>query len=298
MSLGELSPWTQQQQLRGECRTSPARPSSPLCDGELDYALRSQRLHYEQSLLDLNRRILRLETDKTQLQWTVKQLNNSASTQRGRHFKGVRTHLRKLRTGLAAIREAYTSEAANLTHFFAQSLQCLQELSEERKQRYQSIRIQMKDSYASPQPGPESAPASPRESSSPVPEELQDLRQWASLRRMMENCAALQCLHCGSLLAPAHFHNHILSCRLETIASPRRDKSTEARLRSERNKARLEAERLLLQLKGVKMEWALREERREERDIQHRTLVRRGMRLLQEGDTEGALEQLAAAQKC
>lgn len=291
MSLGELSPWTQQQQLRGDCHTSPARPTSPM--GEVDYALRSQRLHYEQNLLDLNRRILRLETDKTQLQWTVKQLHHSASSQRDRHFKGVRTQLRKLRMGLAAIREVCSSEVASLTHFFAQSLQCLQELGEERKQRQQRIK-----SFHSLQPWPESAPASPREPSSPVPEELQELRHLTSLRRMMENCAALQCLHCGSLLAPSHFHSHVLSCKLETIASPRRDKSTEARLRAERNQAKLEAERLLLQLKGVKLEWALREERREERDIQQRTLVRRGMRLLQEGDTEGALEQLAAAQRC
>ena len=291
MSLGELSPWTQQQQLRGECRTSPARPSSHLYDGEGEYALRSQRLHYEQSLLDLNKRILRLETDKTQLQWTVKQLNSSASSQRERHFKGVRTQLRKLRAGLATVREVCASEAASLTHFFAQSLLCLQELSAERRQRQQHFK-----QFHSPQPGPESA--SPREPSSPAPEELQELRHLASMRRMLDNCAALQCLHCGSLLAPCHFHSHVLSCRLETIASPRRDKSTESRLRAERNHARLEAERLLLQLKGVKLEWALREERREERDIQQRTLLRRGMRLLQEGDAEAAIEQFSAAQRC
>lgn len=290
MSLDHLSPRTEQQQLRGECRTSPPRNSSPIC--ELDFALRSQQLRYEQNLLDLNRRILRLETDKTQLEWRVKRLSSPPS--REGHLRGVRKQLRRLRAGLAAIRDAWTSQSTHLTHFFVQSLQCVQEICQESHQRYRSqlssLQMRLK------QPEIQTEPTSPREPSSP--EELRELRHVANVSRMIDSCGAMQCLHCGSLFPPQRFHRHILSCRVETIASPARGKSTEARLRMERNQARLEAERLLLQLKSAKVEWALLEERREERALQQRTLLRRAIQLLRQGDSEGALEQLNVAEHC
>ena len=130
------------------------------------------------------------------------------------------------------------------------------------------------------------APCSPQ-----PPDELQELRLLATYRRMVSSCAKMQCSHCLALLPTAEFHDHVLVCRLETLSTQvsvvdQSESRVQAlklkigQLRNERDRARLEAERLLVQLKSVKLDWALTLERKEERTMRMRADLKQIVRVL------------------
>ena len=368
---------------------------------DLEFNLRNQKLLYEQSLLDANKRILRLESEKNHLNWKAKQLASPRGAKRQRDTKGLRGNLRKLKSHLNALKAGWGAEVTAMQSLCAESLTCMKEVYDEQHQRLkthnstlqQTIRELQSDSpdlsrhsesnphsaqhlrdllreksveveqlqrillqKSSEQRGSLSCkechslletrtrqvmdlkrqagelrmqlnspssmkPPSPLHSralsQSPRGDTVlteppmlfsppEELRQLGTFRRMLSNCSKMQCLHCRSLVLPVAFNDHILTCRLEALQDPKSPPDEEksrlsmlkiklGQLRNERDRARLEAERLLLQLKSVKLDWALTEERQNERAHQLRLTLKQVLQALTEVRAKGSHSQLETA---
>lgn len=172
---------------------------------------------------------------------------------------------------------------------------------EELKRQAGDLRIQLSSPSSLKPPSPYHTRAvshSPRAKEAPTPfspqppDELEELRLFATYRRMISSCSKMQCTHCLVFLPTADFHDHVLICRLEALNTTRPSAvdQSESRiqalklkigqLRNERDRARLESERLLVQLKSVKLDWALTLERKEERAMRMRADLKQIVRVL------------------
>jgi hypothetical protein len=129
---------------------------------------------------------------------------------------------------------------------------------------------------------PDSPSPSPEPSFFEKQEEYKLLKQY---QRMIAHALSIECEFCSRNLATSAFHDHILTCRLEesfnkSKSFPERpsyekiqdlEKQVEilklalGKLKNQRDKAKIESEKLLMQLKQVKLEWALSEENTDER---------------------------------
>lgn len=172
---------------------------------------------------------------------------------------------------------------------------------DELKRQAGELRIQLSSPSSLKPPSPYHTRAvshSPRAKEAPAPfspqppDELQELRLFATYRRMVSSCSKMQCSHCLVFFPTSDFHDHVLVCRLETFNTSRISavdqseakiqalKMKVGQLRNERDRARLEAERLLVQLKSVKLDWALTLERKEERAMRMRADLKQIVRVL------------------
>jgi hypothetical protein len=101
---------------------------------------------------------------------------------------------------------------------------------------------------------------------------------------MILSAHSIECELCYHSFAKSAFYDHILNCQLDNSfsRSPKLDKSSLektqelenqieilklalGKLKNQRDKAKIETEKLLMQLKQVKLEWALSEESSDEK---------------------------------
>ena len=171
---------------------------------------------------------------------------------------------------------------------------------EDLKRQAGELRIQLSSPTSLRPPSPmhsrtiSHSPRPREEVPSPQQLELDELRLLRTYERMVSSCSQMQCGHCAGLWKVGDFHEHILVCRLEKLNNSQTSRRTESfdesrlkelkekvsQLRSERDRATLEAERLLMQLKSVKLDWALTEERKEERHLQLRSHLKQIVKVL------------------
>jgi hypothetical protein len=130
---------------------------------------------------------------------------------------------------------------------------------------------------------------------------LEELKLMRACQKMVNASASLECEYCRHIIATQAFLDHVKSCRADSFEvsaimpsyttkdfrqgselldpkaqDPRLEELEKTNyelrlkigeLKNDRDKAKLECEKLLIQLKHVKLEWAMAEERTAEKDL-------------------------------
>lgn len=141
---------------------------------------------------------------------------------------------------------------------------------------------------------------------SPSPEPLffekqEELKQLKQYERMISHAASIECEYCCRVFATNDFSDHILSCRLDDSFGKSQsfiernslekvqdlEKQVEilklalGKLKNQRDKAKIESEKLLMQLKQVKLDWALSEESSDEKTMELKKELKNTIEILQ-----------------
>ena len=138
--------------------------------------------------------------------------------------------------------------------------------------------------------------SSPKRGGESVP--LEDLKLLRTYQKMVNSAASMECEFCRRVVATQGFMEHLQSCKAESLemsgitpamlrhfgTGSDGEMKQEARieelektlyelritigeLKNERDKAKLDSEKLLIQLKHVKLDWALADQRTSEREL-------------------------------
>ena len=141
---------------------------------------------------------------------------------------------------------------------------------------------------------------------SPSPEPLffekqEEIKQLKQFERMVNHAASIECEYCCRNFLPSEFNDHITMCRLDDSFGKSQsfigrnsiekvqdlEKQIEilklalGKLKNQRDKAKIESEKLLMQLKQVKLEWALSEENSDEKIMELKKELRNTVEILQ-----------------
>ncbi|OMJ88876.1 hypothetical protein SteCoe_9080 [Stentor coeruleus] len=141
------------------------------------------------------------------------------------------------------------------------------------------------------------------DSPSPEPsffEKQEEYKQLKQYERMINQCSVMECENCGRTFQTNTFYDHILNCQLEDSLSKSQNfadrnslekvqdlekqieilKLALGKLKNQRDKAKIESEKLLMQLKQVKLEWALSEESYDEKIMEIKKELKNAVEIL------------------
>jgi hypothetical protein len=129
-------------------------------------------------------------------------------------------------------------------------------------------------------------------------ERQEEYKQLKQFERMVAQSSAIECDSCFRVFATPSFYEHILNCRFEenfeknqSFVSPNAEKVQElektvetlklglAKMKNQRDKAKIECEKLLMQLKQTKLEWALSEENYDEKLMEFKKALRNSLEI-------------------